>query len=458
MEFSALILAAGKGTRMKSQQTKLVHKAAGRAIIEHVTAAARAAGVARITLVLGHGREAVQALFAGQDDISYAVQEQQLGTGHAMLQAESHFRADETILVLAGDTPLLQAATLQAFMAAYERQGGGAAILSTRLDDPQGYGRIVRDNKGDFLRIVEEKDADAATKALREINSGMYCFPAGAAFAALRHLGNDNAQGEYYLTDILAILREQGQPVQCICIEAGEDILGINDRRQLAQAEQVLRRRKNDELMLAGVTLVDPAVTYIDSAVQIGPDTVIYPQTMIQGATVIGRDCEIGPATRITDSVLGDRVTVEASRIREAQVGNDCNIGPFAYLRPATVLGDGVKVGDFVEIKNSTIGEHCKIPHLSYVGDATVGREVNIGAGTITCNYDGANKHRTILEDGAFIGSNTNLVAPVTIGQNATTGAGSTITRDVPAGSLAVERAPQRSIEKWRRGAPKPND
>ncbi|MDO4540606.1 MAG: bifunctional UDP-N-acetylglucosamine diphosphorylase/glucosamine-1-phosphate N-acetyltransferase GlmU [Syntrophomonadaceae bacterium] len=451
MEFSAIILAAGKGTRMKSARSKLVHQAAGLAVIEHVVAATRAAGVRRITLVLGHGREEVEALFAGQSDITYALQEEQLGTGHAMLMAAPYFQDDDTVLVLAGDTPLLRPVTLIDFMAAYRQQGFGAAVLSTRLDDPTGYGRIVRDRKGQLQAIVEEKDADTDIKAIKEINSGMYCFNAGTAFAALRELGNDNAQGEYYLTDILAILREQGQPVQCICVDAKEDIYGINDRRQLAAAEKVLRRRKNDEVMLSGVTLMDPDTVYIDVGVNIGPDTVIYPQTMLQGATVIGSGCEIGPNTRIADSVLGDRVTVEQSRISQAKVGDDCNIGPFAYLRPETVLNSGVTVGDFVEIKKSIIGEHSKIPHLSYVGDAVIGKDVNVGAGTITCNYDGVNKHRTVLEDGAFIGSNTNLVAPVTIGCNAFTGAGSTITKDVPANALAVERAPQRIIEKWGR-------
>ena len=449
MEFSAVILAAGKGTRMKSKYSKLVHRVAGKAIIEHVVAAVQAAGISKITLVLGHGREEIEALFSGAAGISFAVQAEQLGTGHALLQAVEYFTDQEKILVLAGDTPMLQASTLQKFMDDYATNAETAGVLSTRVVDAYGYGRIVRDEAGDFMRIVEEKDADGTIKAIDEINSGIYCFNAAEAFAALRNLSNDNAQQEYYLTDILEMLREQGRKVQCFCISAEEDIYGINDRRQLAQAEQILRRRVNDRLMLSGVTLIDPASTWVDVGVKIGRDTIIYPNTIVEGHSCVGEDCEIGPNTHITDCSIGDAVRIESSRLWQAELGDACTIGPYAYLRPGTRLGSKVKVGDFVEIKKSLIGDGSKIPHLSYIGDATIGSSVNIGAGTITCNYDGHNKFETILEDGVFIGSNCNLVAPVRIGNHAVTGAGSTITRDVPAGSLGLERADQKNIEHW---------
>jgi bifunctional UDP-N-acetylglucosamine pyrophosphorylase/glucosamine-1-phosphate N-acetyltransferase len=279
----------------------------------------------------------------------------------------------------------------------------------------------------------------------------MYCFNRADAMAALSKVGTDNAQGEYYLTDILKILISQQKKVEIFKTDASDDIYGINDRVQLAQAETIIRQRKNIELMKSGVTITDPGSIFIDSEVEIGRDTVILPFTMLEGATVIGERCEIGPGTRITSSNIGDDVTIESSRIKEARIGKACTIGPYAYLRPGTVLHDNVKVGDFVEIKKSVIGEKSKVPHLAYVGDATVGTKVNIGAGTITCNYDGVNKYETILEDGVFIGSNTNLVAPVKIGQNSTTGAGSTITKDIPANTLGVERAQQRNIQNWTR-------
>jgi bifunctional UDP-N-acetylglucosamine pyrophosphorylase/glucosamine-1-phosphate N-acetyltransferase len=299
---------------------------------------------------------------------------------------------------------------------------------------------------------VEEKDANSEEKAITEINSGIYCFNTRAVFDALKRINTSNAQNEYYLTDVLKIFAADGHQVEVLITGDSRDIYGINDRVQLAQAESILRQRKNLELMQSGVTIVDPASTFIDAGVEIGSDTIILPFTMIEGHTVIGQSCEIGPSTRITDSSIGQDVFIESSRIIEAEIGDRCHIGPFAYLRPATVLHNEVKVGDFVEIKKSVIGANSKVPHLSYVGDATVGRHVNIGAGTITCNYDGRNKYETVLADGVFIGSNTNLVAPVKIGENSMTGAGSTITRDVPPHTLAVERAEQRMLKHHKKG------
>jgi len=446
---TAVILAAGKGVRMRSKLPKVVHKAAGKPLVAHVVDAVRAAGIEDIIIVVGHGREHVENFFAGQP-VKFVIQEQQLGTGHALRQAEGTVDPDSTVLVLAGDTPLLRASTLKALLEHHQKCQAQATVLTTFLDQPAGYGRVLRDEKGSFLRIVEEKDATPEEKQVTEINSGIYCFQASAVFRVLQHLQPFNAQGEYYLTDTLEILKGEGCRVEVMSAAEPEEIHGVNDRVQLAQVEKILHRRKNLQLMRDGVTLVEPDTIIVDSDVTIGCDTVVLPFTIIQGKTSIGEDCEIGPWTNINDSRIGHRVIIESSRVKEADIGDDCVIGPYAYLRPGTILQEHVKVGDFVEIKQSTVAPGSKIPHLSYVGDATVGREVNIGAGTITCNYDGQHKHPTIIEDHAFIGSNTNLVAPVRIGEASVTGAGSTITRDVPPHSLAVERADQRVIP-WKK-------
>jgi UDP-N-acetylglucosamine diphosphorylase/glucosamine-1-phosphate N-acetyltransferase len=432
---------------MYSELPKVAHRVAGKPMVVHVANAVREAGVDRIVLVVGHGRHSVEELFPS-GTVEFAVQEKQLGTGHALLQAREQVSQDDTILVLAGDTPLLQAGTLKTMIEHHLNSGASATVLTTAVENPYGYGRIIRDPQGAFQCIVEEKDADPVQKLVREINSGMYCLQVRDAFAVLAGISTQNAQGEYYLTEILQLLKHEGKKVEALMLKAEEDMYGINDRVQLAQAEQILRRRKNEALMKSGVTIIDPPSTFIDNDVEIGIDTVIYPQTIIEGSTVIGTDCQIGPATRITSSRVGNRVVIENSRVKEADVGDECTIGPFAYLRPGAVLHRNVKVGDFAEIKKSILGEGSKVPHLSYVGDATVGKGVNIGAGTITCNYDGVNKWETILEDGVFIGSNTNLVAPVKVGANSMTGAGSTITRDVPAETLAVERADQKLYKK----------
>lgn len=449
MNCSAVILAAGKGVRMRSNYPKVVHRVAGTPMVVHVVKAITKAGIDKITLVVGHQQELIKALFVGQN-VHFATQAEQMGTGHALLQAQANVQDDDMILVVAGDTPLLQADTLQALIEHHQKNQAIATVLSTRLENPYGYGRIIRDDKAGFQRIVEEKDASPEEKKICEINSGMYCFQVKEAFAALLTLGSSNAQGEYYLTDILEILMRDQHRVEVFLTDAEEDIYGINNREQLAWAETIMRQRINRELMLSGVTIIDPASTFIDAGVEIGMDTTIYPFCMIEGDSRIGEGCEIGPGTRISNSAIGNHVFIENSRIKEAQVGDDCTIGPYAYLRPQAVLQSGVKVGDFVEIKKSTIGAGSKVPHLSYIGDAELGKGVNVGAGTITCNYDGKNKWPTILEDGVFIGSNTNLVAPVRIGENAITGAGSTITRDVPAAALGVERAPQKNIENWK--------
>lgn len=433
---------------MCSRIPKVLHPVAGVPMVNHVISAARGAGVSRLVLVVGHGREQLMEQITG-DDINFAVQEQQLGTGHALLQAAESIGDADIILVLCGDTPLLKSDTLKKLIEYHEDNQSSATVLTTCLDDPTGYGRIVRDGHGDFTRIVEEKDATVAEKNIQEINSGIYCFDRGV-FIALQKLTPNNAQGEHYLTDVMVTMLSQGRKVMALLAAGEEDIYGINDRVQLSFAEQVMRRRKNRELMLSGVTVIDPETTYVDMEVSIGLDSIIYPFSIIKGKTSIGEECEIGPGAQIVDSSIGSQVSIVNSRVLKSSIGDSCNIGPYSYIRPDTVLATDVKIGDFVEIKKSNIGPGSKIPHLSYVGDAEIGSGVNIGAGTITCNYDGTNKYPTILEDGVFIGSNTNLVAPVKIGAGATTGAGSTITKDLPPNSLGLERAPQKIVEDWR--------
>ncbi|MBO8159783.1 bifunctional UDP-N-acetylglucosamine diphosphorylase/glucosamine-1-phosphate N-acetyltransferase GlmU [Thermosyntropha sp.] len=448
MKYSGVVLAAGKGVRMKSDLPKVVHKVAGKPMVVYVVEALKGAGIDDITVVVGHKREMVEEVLK-PFGVKFALQEEQMGTGHALLQAKDKVDMESNLVVLAGDTPLLEADTIKNLISFHTEGGATATVLSTALDEPYGYGRIVRDENANLLKIVEEKDASPEEKKIREINSGIYCFKAKEVFDTLLKLNTSNAQGEYYLTDVFAILREEGRTVKVLKAENSEEIYGINDKIQLSYAEKIMRQRKNKRLMQEGVIIVDPDSTFIDGQVKIGRDTVIMPWTFIEGETVIGKRCEIGPLTRITSSRIGNDVVVENSRIKEAEIKDKCIIGPFAYLRPGTVLNEEVKIGDFVEVKKSIIGKKSKIPHLSYVGDALLGEEVNIGAGTITCNYDGVNKHQTIIEDKAFIGSNTNLVAPVRIGENAVTGAGSTITRDVPADALAVERAEQRLVKGW---------
>lgn len=448
MKYNAVILAAGKGVRMVSALPKVLHPVAGKPMLAHVIKQVKAVGIENIVLVIGAGREKVEEAMSGEQ-VQFVVQEPQLGTGHALMQAGPAIGRAGQVLVLAGDTPLLRWQLLKELMDFHQQQGSAATVLSCRVENPYGYGRVIRDKEGFLEKIVEEKDADDSQKVIKEINSGIYCFNAGTVFEKLSSIKNSNSQGEYYLTDVIAILKAENQPVAVYMSPDSESVYGINDRRQLAYAASVLRRRINNRLMTEGVTIIDPLSTFIDSEVKIGSDTVILPFTIIEGRTVIGQNCTIGPGTRIDSSLIGNGVNIESSQIKQAQVGDDCNIGPFAYLRPETVLHKGVKVGDFVEVKKSIIGEKSKIPHLSYVGDARLGKGVNIGAGTITCNYDGRDKYQTVLEDGVFIGSNTNLVAPVKIGKNSITGAGSTITRDVDENSLAIERAPQKNIIDW---------
>ncbi|MGG3883924.1 bifunctional UDP-N-acetylglucosamine diphosphorylase/glucosamine-1-phosphate N-acetyltransferase GlmU [Brevibacillus panacihumi] len=438
----AVVLAAGQGTRMKSKLHKVLHPVCGKPMVQHVVDTLVAMQVEDIVVVVGHGADAVRAELG--DGITYALQEKQLGTAHAVQQAEPFLLDKEgTTFLLYGDVPLLSAQTLTALRAYHEEQQAAATVLTAVLNDPTGYGRIVRDSAGEVLRIVEHKDASLQERAITEINTGIYCFDNRKLWNALKEVKNENAQGEYYLTDCVSILRNQHEKVVGFAAEDPDETMGINDRVQLADAEAYLRRRIALGHMRNGVTIIDPASTYIEADVTIGADTIIQPGSFLRGRTTIGSDCVIGPQADLTDVQVADQVSIAYAVLAEASVAANSTVGPFAYVRPGSEIGPGVKIGDFVELKNAKIGEGSKIPHLSYVGDAEIGKGVNIGCGTITVNYDGAVKHKTVVQDGAFVGCNSNLVAPVTVGKNAYVAAGSTINKDVPDDALAIARERQ---------------
>lgn len=445
---AAVVLAAGKGTRMKSQLPKVLHTVGGKPMVQHVLAAARACGAERTLVVVGYGAAQVRDVLP--TEVVCVLQEQQLGTGHAVMQVQPYL-ADftGTVMVLCGDTPLLTGALLADLYTAHTQARAAATILTACLDDPTGYGRVLRAADGTVTRIVEEKDATSEQRTVQEVNTGIYCFAKEALFDALTKLDRNNRQGEYYLTDVIQILRDSGARVWAQTAPDPTETLGVNSRAQLAVAERMLRQRKLAEVMDSGVTIMDPASTFIDAEVTIGADTVIYPFTWLEGRTVIGDRCRIGPSTRLTDVTVGDGVELHFTYAHECRIGDAATIGPYVHLRPNTVLAERVHVGNYVEVKNSTIGTGSKIPHLSYVGDTDMGAGVNIGSGTITVNYDGHKKHRTVIEDRAFIGCNTNLVAPVRVGAGAYIAAGSTITQDVPAQALGVARARQTNIDGW---------
>jgi bifunctional UDP-N-acetylglucosamine pyrophosphorylase/glucosamine-1-phosphate N-acetyltransferase len=445
-----VILAAGKGTRMKSSRPKVLHGLAGRPIIDHVLRTAEALRAESTTVVIGHGADDVRAALAGRP-LSFVVQSPQLGTGHALLQAEPVLAGKSgTVLLLYGDVPLLQANTLSRLLDHHRARKAAATILTTDLSEPYGYGRIVRDADGRVARIVEERDASGDERKITEINSGIYAFDLAPLFGSLQQLATDNSQGEYYLTDLVAMYRQRGLAVDTLNLDSPGELRGVNSRADLSELSAIVRQRRNHEVMLAGVTLEDPASTFIDADVRIGADTVLGPGVMLQGATQVGERCQIQAGTRITDSRLGnDVVVLDHSVILGSRVGDGARIGPFAHVRPDSVIESDAHVGNFVELKKTTLGRRSKANHLAYLGDATIGEGVNIGAGTITCNYDGVAKHPTIIEDGVFIGSDSQLVAPVRIGSGAYVAAGSSITRDVPADALGIARAKQENKPGW---------
>ena len=445
-----VILAAGQGTRMKSRLPKVLHPIAGRPMIEYVLRTAESLAPATVTLIVGHQAEAVQARLAGRRHLRFAVQEPQLGTAHALQQAESVLAGRTgTLIMLSGDVPLLGPVTLARLRDTHLAAGAAATVVTAMVDRPYGYGRIVRAN-GRIARIVEERDASSSERTIKEINSGIYAFDLAPLWDSLRSIASKNAQGEFYLTDLVSIYHRRKLPVETLVLDDVHETRGINSRSELSEVSRIVRQKKNEELMAAGVTIIDPAATYIEDDVQVGPDTVIHPGVILEGQTRIGSACEIHAHVRIVDSELADRVTVNNfCVILGTRVADGASVGPFAHLRPETVVGERARIGNFVELKKTSLGAGSKANHLSYLGDATIGANVNVGAGTITCNYDGERKNQTIIEDGAFIGSDSQLVAPVTIGKGAYVAAGSSITQDVPAGSLGIARGRQTNVPGW---------
>ena len=445
---------------MKSQLPKVLHNLAGRPLIDHVLRAADAISPATVTLVVGHGAERVQSKLADRPKLAYVVQQPQLGTAHALQQTEPILAGRTgTLVLLSGDVPMLTASTLRRLIDAHDAVGAAATVVTAMVERPYGYGRVVR-TKGKIAKIVEERDASPEVRQIREINSGIYAFDLPPLFDALRGIASQNAQGEFYLTDLVAIYRRRKLPVETLIVENPQEIRGINSRSELAEVSRIVRQTKNEELMAAGVTIIDPATTYIDPDVEIGADTVIHPGVAIEGHSRIGAACELHSHVRIVDSEIADKAVVHNfCLILGSRIAEGASVGPFAHLRPESVVGEGAKVGNFVELKKTTMGAGSKANHLAYLGDATIGEKVNVGAGTITCNYDGVNKHATVIEDGAFIGSDTQLIAPVRIGKGAYVGAGSSITEDVPAGALGIGRGRQKNVEGWverKKGAAKP--
>ncbi|MDK2806011.1 MAG: bifunctional UDP-N-acetylglucosamine pyrophosphorylase / glucosamine-phosphate N-acetyltransferase [Thermoanaerobacterium sp.] len=444
--FYTLILAAGLGKRMKSKHPKVLHKVCERPMVEWVVRSAKEAGSKDVVVVLGHGAEEVKSALG--DRVKYAYQEKQLGTGHAVMVSKDLLPDTGNIMILTGDTPLIMSETLKKFYNFHLKEQNSITVLSSFFDVPDGYGRIVRDVNGNVLKIVEDKDADDAIKGIHEINSGMYIFNSDYLKKSLQYINNSNAQGEYYLTDAVEIVIRLGGKVGAYSAP-NEEIMGVNTRVQLQEAEKAMRRRINKRLMLDGVTIIDADNTYIGPDVVIGMDTIIYPGTRIEGKTFIGEDCEIGPNSYIIDSEIGNGCRIIFSMITESKLYNNIKLGPFAQIRPESVIHNNAKLGNFIEIKKSVIGEGTKVPHLTYIGDAEVGKRVNMGCGSIVVNYDGKNKHKTIIGDDVFVGCNVNLVSPVKINNNAFIAAGSTITDEVPDGALAIARCRQTNKEGW---------
>lgn len=449
MSMTAIILAAGEGTRMKSARPKVAHKLLDKPLVWWPVNAARQAGADRIVVVVGHGADEVRAIFANDPTVECVEQAERLGTGHALMCVRDALGAfSGPTVVLYGDTPLMRAETISQLVAETRAHHNACTVLTMCPPDPSGYGRIKRDDQGRVVGIVEHKDCTAEERTtLTECNSGIYCFCGRRLSANIDRITNDNVQGEYYLTDMVGIYHELGEPVSAVMADDHTELVGVNSRRQLAEATRIMQRRINDRLMDEGVTMLAPDQVWVGAEVSVGRDTELLPQTMLWGDTHIGGDCVIGPNTRLTNVTVGDGSSVEEAVGTDVVIDQSVTVGPRAYLRPGTHLCDQAHVGTHVEIKNSTIGQGSKVPHLSYIGDTTMGSGVNIGAGSITCNYDGVFKHRTTIGDDVFVGSDTMMVAPVSLGDGALVGASSCITHDVPAGALAVERSDQRIVE-----------
>ncbi len=451
-----LILAGGKGTRMKSSSPKPMHRVCGRAMLGHILKTAQEVKPCAMGVLIGWQaallKKSVTENLANWDiknPVAFVVQKELTGSGTAARAAVSFFGKYKRVLILAGDAPLIESLTLLRLIKHHDASGALCTVLTVEVPCPKGYGRIVREDGGGFCRIVEESETDAKTSLIKEVNSGMYIFETAPLIEKLKLLKPQGPKREYYLTDVLSLLKNGGGKVEVFKAEDYREAMGINSKKQLAQAAALMRVKTNEKLMDAGVIIIDPQVTYIEDTVKIGEDTQVYPNAFICGKTVIGKNCFIGPSCWLENCQISDGAVIKGgSYIVESNVGKNCQVGPYAYLRPQSVLKDNAKAGDFVEIKKSVIGQGSKVPHLSYVGDSVIGKKVNIGAGTITCNYDGKAKHQTLIGDGAFVGSNTNFVAPVKIGRDVKIGAGSTITEDIPRGALAIARARQVNLIK----------
>ena len=447
-DFISVILAAGMGKRMKSEMPKVLHKVCGKALCEWVIDASKNAGASKVVAIIGHKAEVVKPQIEDKAEIAY--QTEQLGTGHAVMQAADFIKnCTGHVVILNGDTPLVTGETIKAAIEYHEELGNAATVITAILDDSTGYGRIVRNSAGDVVKIVEQKDANADEIDIKEVNSGMYVFNAKDLIYALDKITPNNAQGEYYLTDTLEILIKMGQKVGAYSIDDNDEIRGINDKIQLSEANEIMQMRINKKHMANGVTMIHPETVSIEDTVEIGQDTVIEQNVILKGDTKIGSNTVIGANSQIVNSVIHDNVNVMCSVITDSEVDSETNVGPFAYIRPNSKVGKHVKVGDFVELKNAAIGDGTKISHLTYVGDAIVGKNVNFGCGTVTVNYDGKNKYTTVIGDNAFIGCNTNLVSPVNVNKNAYIAAGSTITDEVPENSLAIARSRQVIKNEW---------
>lgn len=439
---NAIIMAAGKGTRMKSKLVKVLHQVCGKSMVDHVLTQVEATHMDRIVTIVGHGAQDVERALG--DRTKYAEQTEQLGTGHAVLQAESLLKdAEGMTLIVSGDTPLFRVETFEELFEYHQAKGASGTILTSEAPDPQGYGRVVRNHLGIVEKIVEQKDASKEEREIHEINTGVYCFDNQKLFAALHEVTNDNAQGEYYLTDVIQIMKDQGDVVAAYRMADFDESMGVNTRSALAQATKVMQKRINEQHMADGVSIINPEDTYIDAGVKIGADTIIEPGVLIKGHTTIGEDCLIGAHSEIHDMVIEDRVRVTASFLEDSIMHADSNIGPYSHLRPQAEIGEHVHLGNFVEVKKAKIGDRTKVGHLTYVGDATLGKDINVGCGVVFVNYDGVNKHHTNVGDSAFVGSNSNIIAPVEVADHSFIAAGSTITDDVNFHDMAIARSRQ---------------
>jgi bifunctional UDP-N-acetylglucosamine pyrophosphorylase/glucosamine-1-phosphate N-acetyltransferase len=448
---ATIILAAGKGTRMKSELVKVLHPILGLPMLFYpIELSLKGIKAEKTIVVVGHQADRIQGMFKNFK-IDIALQEKQLGTGHAVLQAIPFLQSfSGTVLILCGDVPLVEVETLRSFIDTYKENESTLSVLTAVVEEPFGYGRILRNSEGWLEKIVEEKDASEKERMIREINTGIFCVKAPFLMEGLREIGKENAQGEYYLTDLVEVAKKRGLRCSAHIVADPVEVMGINTRVDLAMANEVLQQKKLKDLMLSGVTVVDPKTTYVDRTVEVGKDSILYPNCHLQGKTKIGERCIIEPNSKISDSLIGNDVTIRAnSVITESKIEEGASIGPFAHLRPLSEVKTKAKIGNFVEVKKSVIGKGSKANHLSYIGDSLLGEDVNIGAGTITCNYDGFEKHQTIIGNRVFVGSNVELVAPVKVGNDSSIGAGTTVTKDVPEGALAISRVKQKNIKKW---------